>query len=247
MIELGRIQTLPVLELGARGVWLGTDGHEVPLDDQDPSGDLSVGDAVEVFVPTDREGRPLATRQLPAGQVGEFVVLEVAGANEHGVFFGWGLPKDLFCPWILQHERLYVGERAVVRVEIHERTQRLVGHTKLMPFLDLHSDHLRAGQQVEALVFADHDLGALCIVDGRFHGLLYDQPWFERPHVGDTVPAWISTVREDGRLDLADRPPAHRADGGRPAPDPRAPRGVRRLPPPARQERSRRHPAARSA
>ena len=203
---IGRTQKLPVWVIDEHGVLLGDrHGHAVLPAAEAPAG-LKKRDLVEVFVYTDGEGRPAATRRPVAAQVGELVVLDVVSTNAHGAFFRWGPPKDLFVPWSHQHRRLEVGDRAVVYVDLDEDTERLVGHTKLIEILTQDTRHLRAGEPVDALVYGHNDLGTLVVVEGRYSGLLYDDRAKRRHRVGERLRLWIERVRDDGKLDLSSVP-----------------------------------------
>ena len=209
-MRVGRTQVLPVWVVGDAGVLLGDrNGHVILPRSEDPGG-LSKGDVLTVFVYTDTNDRLTATRKRPLAQVGEVAMMAVVGATAHGVFVDWGLPKDLFIPWKHQHTRLDVGDRAVVYVALDD-SDRPVGWTKLVDILVAPTHRLTVNQAVDALVYGGNDLGVLCVVDGKWSGILYDSELeraAERPplRVGDTLTAYVVRVRDDGKLDLALRP-----------------------------------------
>jgi predicted RNA-binding protein (virulence factor B family) len=201
---IGRTQKLPVWVIDDHGVLLGDrHGHAVLPAAEAPPG-LKKRDLVEVFVYTDGEGHPTATRRPVAAQLHELVVLDVVATNAHGAFFRWGPPKDLFVPWSHQHRRLQEGDRAVVFIDLDEDTGRLVGHTKLIEILTQDTSSLRVGDPVDGLVYGHNDLGALVVVEDRYPGLLYNDRG--RYRVGERLQVWVERVREDGKLDLSPAP-----------------------------------------
>lgn len=200
MSERGQYNDLVVRRRTAEGAWLGPDDVFLP-GRQVPEG-TKEGDVLRVFVYGDAEGRPVATTDTPAGTVGEIVCLQVVDVFEHGAFLDWGLDKELFVPWARQHERLEVGRKVVVALCLDARG-RMMGASHLAPFLEEEVAHLEVGQAVHGLVYGQHELGALAVVDGRYGGLIYANQTYRPLRVGDETLAWIRKVRPDGKLDLA--------------------------------------------
>jgi predicted RNA-binding protein (virulence factor B family) len=95
MLEIGKTVSLEVLREVPMGLMLGRPDEEVLLPSRYvPKGTL-VGDAIEVFLYTDSEDRPIATTEEPLAQADEFASLRVVSTGPTGAFLDWGLPKDL--------------------------------------------------------------------------------------------------------------------------------------------------------
>jgi predicted RNA-binding protein (virulence factor B family) len=201
-MNIGRFHELPVWVVGKTGVLLGDRHDHVILPAHEDPGGLEKGQRLRVFVTTDTHDQPTATLHEPAGEVGDLRMMTVVDATEHGVFVHWGLPKDLFVPWRHQHERLEVGDQALVYIALDDR-DRPVGWTKLVDILVADTREAQVGKQVELVVYAFNDHGVLCAVDGRWSGLLYADKLHGRYRVGDRMTGFVERIRDNGKLDLS--------------------------------------------
>jgi predicted RNA-binding protein (virulence factor B family) len=187
------------------GVWF----DEVRLPAREAEG-IEVGQELRLFV-YDLDGDvPIATRTEPLAVAGQFALLRCVDLSDHGAFLDWGLTKDLFVPWSLQHREMEVGLSYVVYLREDPKTRRPVGTSKLGKHLD-YEPNLDVGAEVALLVFGFNDLGAQVIVDGRYPGIVYASRDMARPHVGDTLPGWVQRVRPDGRIDVSPKPLGRKA------------------------------------
>ena len=59
------------------------------------------------------------------------------------------------------------------------------------------------GDEADILVWQPTDMGYKVIVDNRYYGLIFRNQVFQPIHTGDRLKAYISNVREDGKLDIA--------------------------------------------
>ncbi|EOZ98604.1 S1 RNA binding domain protein [Indibacter alkaliphilus LW1] len=203
MKELGIINSLLINRFTENGAYLALhDGGEVLLPKSYLKGDEEVGQEISVFVYTDSEDRPVAVTNRPNAILDEFAVMEVKEVTKIGAFMDWGLPKDLFVPNAEMGKNMEVGEKYLVRVCIDYRTDRLIGVNKYQDFLLEDTQGFEAGQQVQALVFEETDLGYKVLIENNFEGLLYKNEVFEPLTLGEIVRAFIKKRREDGKLDL---------------------------------------------
>lgn len=162
------------------------------------------GDKIKVFLYTDSEDRPIATTQTPKGTVGDFAVLQVVSVQQFGAFAYWGLEKELLIPISQQQHLLEPGQKAVVRICLDVRTNRVFGTTKIRRFFEAAKD-VTAGDKVDCLVYAVSQMGALCVVENRYGGLLPTIEQVEDLKVGDRVSLFVRRVKEDGRIDLGSK------------------------------------------
>ena len=206
MIEIGAYNILKVNRAVDFGFYL-TDGHEEVLLPKKwiPEG-ADIGRNVEVFIYTDSEDRLIATTMKPKATLGEFAALEVTSTTGFGAFLDWGLEKDLLLPKNEQLKPLEVGEKAVVKVCLDFKTNRLIGVSKLGSFLKPVPESLQPGQEVEAWVYNRTPLGYQVLVNREYGGLLYENEVFEDLRIGDIRTAWIKKRREDGKLDVSLKP-----------------------------------------
>ena len=206
MIEIGEYNILKVNRAVDFGFYL-TDGHEEILLPKKwiPEG-ADIGKNVEVFVYTDSEDRLIATTMKPKATLGQFAVLDVTASTDFGAFLDWGLEKDLLLPKNEQIKPHKVGEKAVVRICLDYKTNRLIAVSKLGSFLKEVPETLQPGQEVEALIYNQTPLGFQVLVNNEFGGLLYENEVFENLKLGDKRRAWVKKSREDNKLDLSLKP-----------------------------------------
>lgn len=109
-IKLGDFNSLRVVKRIDFGIYLdGGEEGEILLPTRYVPEEVSIGDELEVFIYLDQDERLIATTEKPLAKVGDFAYLEVKWVNEYGAFLGWGLMKDLFCPFREQKKRMVWG------------------------------------------------------------------------------------------------------------------------------------------
>ena len=106
-MEIGKINKLKVSELGDIEYSLVDElSNKALLRKSDITGNLLVGDIIEVFIYKDTDDRFIATTVKPHIQIEEFAFLKVKGVNKFGAFIDWGLSMDLLVPFSEQTGRL---------------------------------------------------------------------------------------------------------------------------------------------
>lgn len=63
------------------------------------------------------------------------------------------------------------------------------------------------GQEVDAVIYAFTRLGAKVAINETYSGLAYANEIFEDVHIGQRCKAYIKHIRQDGKIDVALRPP----------------------------------------
>ena len=206
-MKLGDYNILRVARQSEKGLYLdGGPDTEVLLPNRYVPEGAKVGDELRVFLYLDQEERLVATTQEPIAKVGDFACLECVWVNQYGAFLDWGLMKNLFCPFREQRQRMEVGKSYIVHVHIDRDSYRIMASAKVSKFLSSDQPPYSAGSEVEILVWQRTDLGYKVIVDNQFYGLVYHNQVFQPIHIGDHLKAYISNVREDGKLDVSLQP-----------------------------------------
>lgn len=204
MISIGRTNTLTALRHTSVGMYLGDDdGNDVLLPNKYVPETLREGDAIDVFVYTDSEDRPVATTLRPALERNEFGYLRVVAVTPVGAFLDWGLEKDLLLPFREQPGPLRVGQSVTVFLRLDEATHRLVATAKIARFFQTDRIALAVGQEVGVLVYERSDLGFNAILDNRYRGLIYANEIFQPLTLGARVRGFVKAVRTDGGIDVA--------------------------------------------
>ncbi len=210
MIELGVKQVLEIINQTEFGVYLGTQGKEEKVllpGKQVPAG-AKVGDKLEVFVYRDSSDRIISTVNEPALIIGETALLKVKSVSDIGAFLDWGLEKDLFLPFKEQSTPVEVGESYVVALYI-DKSSRLCATMKVYDFLRDDAPYVKDDMVTGTVYELNDELGAFVAVDNLYQGLIPKKELFEEFVIGSVIEARVTSVREDGKLNLSIRQKAH--------------------------------------
>lgn len=210
MLDIGEINALEVLRETTVGLYLGDgEGHELLLPWKYVPGKCPIGSMLDVFVYHDGEERLIATTLEPKITLHHFARLQVAGMSPFGAFMDWGLENDLLVPWREMAFPLKQGQHAVVFLYLDEKSGRLAGSTRVSRYLSKAKPDLREGQKVEALVWEQSNLGYKAIVNQQYNGLIYGNEVFRHIQYGETVDAWVKSIRSDDKIDLIMQEPGY--------------------------------------
>ncbi|MGB3870407.1 MAG: S1-like domain-containing RNA-binding protein [Flavobacteriales bacterium] len=207
VIHTGQHQDLIILRNTSVGLFLG-DGEEgeVLLPNKYVPERYDQGDTLRVFVYRDSEDRQVATTLEPKIHIGEFASLRVNAVDRLGAFMDWGMEKDLMVPFKEQQKKLEEGRWYVVYMALDEQTDRLYGSTRIEKHLDNSELTVAGGDAVELIVYGRSDLGWSVIVNGKHQGLVHANEVFKPISIGDRIPGFVKTVREDKKLDITLQP-----------------------------------------
>ena len=210
-IRLGEYNRMTVVKEVDFGMYLdGGDEGEILLPARYVPDGCKPGDEIDVFIYLDQDERPVATTERPLAQVGEFACLRVAWTNEYGAFLGWGLMKDLFCPFREQKKLMVKGASYVVYVMIDEESYRIMATAKVERHFLKEPPQYAHGDDVGLLVWQKTELGYKVIIDNCYPGLVYEDQVFRPIAVGDRLTGYIDTVRPDGKIDVTLQPTGRR-------------------------------------
>ncbi len=203
MIKIGKTNNLKVVKKVDFGLYLdGGESGEILLPKRYVDESMEVGDDLDVFIYCDSEDRLVATTEKPLIEVGEFGLLKAVEVNRVGAFMEWGLQKDLLVPFREQSQEIRVGGSYVVYAFLDNATKRIVGSTKLNKYVGNRIPRYSEGDTVDILAVHKTDLGYKVIVDNLFWGMIYNNDLFDPLSPGDRIPAYVKTVREDGKIDV---------------------------------------------
>ena len=213
MIKLGEYQTLTIKLEEEEGFFLADDdGNDVLMPRRFISEKMKIGDAIEVFVYSDTDDIDIASTETPVFTTGQFAYLEVKDVNRVGAFCDWGLEKELFIPFSNQADRLQRGQFVMVYMYVDEMTDRLVGTTKLKPFLKQSADDaIHKGDKVELLVFGKTDLGYKVIVNHTYAGLIFGNEVYHPLSIGQKLTGYVKPIRADRKIDISLQPIGHKS------------------------------------
>ncbi|MDL2266273.1 GntR family transcriptional regulator, partial [Parabacteroides sp. OttesenSCG-928-G21] len=137
MINIGKYNTLTIVKDLDFGVYLdGGNGLEILLPARYVPKGVKPGDAVEVFIYHDNEGRLIATTAKPHATVGEFKFMKVNSVNNTGAFLDWGIMKELLVPFKEQKLKMAEGRWYLVYIRLDHVTGRIMASAKIDKFLN---------------------------------------------------------------------------------------------------------------
>lgn len=214
MFLLGQIQTLEVLKRTEFGLYLveknSEDSHKVLLPKTQAPADLAIGDDISVFIYKDSEDRLIATTAKPKITMNQLAILEVKDVNRNGAFLDWGLSKELFLPYKEQKFKVKPGDAVLVRLYI-DKSNRLAASMKIYEHLQTNPPY-KKDDKVFGLVYeTKEDIGAFVAVDHIYSALIPKKELFEKLKIGDKVEARVTSVTEDGKLNLSLREKSYMA------------------------------------
>lgn len=210
-MQIGKYHELEVVKEVDFGVYLASDIGEILLPKRYVPENAEVGTKLHVFVYRDSEDRVIATTEVPAGEVGDFVALKVVDLSPHGAFMEWGLMKDLFVPRKEQPVTFEIGHKYVVRICLDHKTDRLIGSGKLNAFFEKDTSILEGGMKCDLLIYEKTTLGYKAVVNNKYSGLIYPNEIFQPIEIGEPLQGYVKYIREDGKIDLALQPPGKKA------------------------------------
>jgi predicted RNA-binding protein (virulence factor B family) len=197
-----------------------TDGEqEVLLHYTQLTGEIQVGDQLDVYLYYDTEDRLSATMKHAFIKLGEVGLLEVVDIHPRfGSFLEMGLGRHLLLPFREQPElkelRPVVGDKVFV-VLSHDRQGRLIaklaGEEELVP-LAYHAPTAWKNQWITARVYKPLQIGSFVVCEGGILGgfgaigMIHSTERTELLRLGQEVKARVIFVREDGRANLSMRP-----------------------------------------
>jgi predicted RNA-binding protein (virulence factor B family) len=203
MIEIGKYNTLKIERDTQVGLFL-TDGKEdILLPNKYVPREFEIGEEIIVFVYLDHEERPVATTLEPYIYLNEFALLRVNYTNKFGAFLDWGLEKDLFVPFREQARPMEKGKRYLVYMYIDEKSNRLVGTSKINQFLNNENLTVEKGEEVDLIISHITDMGINVIINEQHKGLMYKDEVYEDLRTGDRMKGYIKTIRPDNKIDVS--------------------------------------------
>ncbi len=211
MLKLGEKQTLKVVKKVDFGVYLSEDtGAEekvlLPIK-QVPEG-TDRGKEIEVFIYRDSDDRLIATTREPKIMLGDVRLLKVKDVARIGAFMDWGLEKDVLLPFKEQTRKVKSGEEVLCAMYIDKSSRRCVT-MNVYEYLKNDSPYKKDDRVIGTVYEISDNFGAFVAVDDIYSGLIPKKELYGNVRIGDSVSARVSSVKEDGRLNLSLREKAY--------------------------------------
>lgn len=213
MIQLGKKQKLIIVKKVEFGVYL-AENKETALEEkvllpkkQVPEGAVP-GTEIEVFIYKDSRDRLIATTKEPKLMLHQVAELTVVQVGRIGAFLDWGLEKDLLLPFREQTEKVKEGQQVLAALYI-DKSSRLCATMNVYEYLQTDSPYQREDKVQGRVYEISREFGAFVAVDDKYSGLIPKKELYGEVHIGDTVTARVTAVKEDGKLDLSIREKAY--------------------------------------
>lgn len=211
MIRLGEKQTLVVIKKVDFGVYLaeemGSEEKVLLPGKQVPAG-TDIGSKIEVFIYKDSDDRPIATTNEPKIMLGDVRRLKVKDTGRIGAFMDWGLEKDVLLPFKEQTAKVKKGDDVLCALYI-DKSSRLCVTMNVYRYL-LNESPYGKDDKVQGTVYELSDnFGAFVAVDDIYSALIPKKELYGNVKIGDSVSARVTSVKEDGRLNLSLREKAY--------------------------------------
>ena len=204
MIQPGTYQTLISTRTTPQGLYLDA-GHlgEILMPKRYIPEGHNIGDEVHIFIYFDSEDRLVATTETPKGVLGDIVALQVVSLTENIAFLDWGLAKDLLLPLSTLKYPTRKGDFVVVRIDFDKVSERLLANGRIEKFLIPAQEDIQKGKLVNAICYGESPLGYKMVVNHKHSAMLYRNTVFRNVAIGEETSAFITNVREDGKLDIS--------------------------------------------
>lgn len=211
MMELGKKQKLQIVKIVTQGAYLAESAdstERVLLPKKQVREDAGIGDIMEVFLYKDSLDRPIATIHEPKIMVGQVAKLKVVEVTKMGAFLDWGLEKDLFLPYREQTRKVKAGEEYLFTLYV-DKSQRLAATMNVYPVLSQDSPYVPNDHVKGTIYEISKNFGIFVAVDDQYSGLIPAKENFGQYEIGQKIKARVTSVREDGKLNLSAREKAY--------------------------------------
>ncbi|MFD0964143.1 CvfB family protein [Pseudofulvibacter geojedonensis] len=203
-MQLGKINSLTIDRNTSPGLFLiDEEDNDVLLPGKYIPKTFEIGDKLDVFVYLDNEERIIATTLKPYIELNDFAWLRVNQITRHGAFLDMGIEKDLFVPFKEQARPMQEGKSYLIYMHLDEKTDRLVGTSKINKFLSNDELTVSVFDEVDLIVSHMTDIGVNVIINKKHKGLVYEDQVFKDIRVGDKLKGIIKKIRKDNKIDVS--------------------------------------------
>ncbi|MBP2663902.1 MAG: cvfB, partial [Firmicutes bacterium] len=208
----GDVVELTAVRKSELGVFLdvgtGNTSDDVLLHKAQQTEEITVGQAVKVYLYKDPKGRLTASMHLPQMQEGQVARVEVINTTRDGTFVNIGAERGVFMPHAGRRGLPKVGEKVWVKL-YRDKSDRPAVTMEVEDELRQASrpaEDIKVGATVTGSVYNYTDQGAFIFTKERFIAFLHNDEMLERPRVGAELTARVTYLRDDGRLNVSMRP-----------------------------------------
>ncbi|WP_096201336.1 CvfB family protein [Bacillus sp. FJAT-45350] len=214
-LKPGVIETLTVARENEFGYFLSQQGEDILLHKREAKGELKEDEKVTVFLYLDHEGRLTATMEMPIISLGEMGWLKVVSQiRNQGLFLYNGTSRDVFFSMDdlpPERERWPAeGDELFVTLSTDKKGRLMAKHVYGKPIED---QSVKAGPEmynkdVEGIVYkmGEDVEGVNILTDEKHLAFLHNDDMNSTVRLGQKIAVRVTNVREDGRLNVSQKP-----------------------------------------
>jgi predicted RNA-binding protein (virulence factor B family) len=207
---IGQSATLTVARTAEFGYFL-TDGNEdVLLHKNQAHQELSEGEAVEVFLYVDSQGRISASMTIPDISVGSYAWVKVTDTNPKiGVFLNIGLPKDILLGIddLPAHKSVWpkVGDLVYVTLRLNRSflLYARLASDQVIQSISVEATVKDFNKNVQGHIYRTAKVGSWIYTIEGFKGFIHESQRPVEPRLGEKIEGRIIDVKEDGTINVS--------------------------------------------
>ncbi len=208
MIEPGKTMVLTISRTAPQGAYLSDGEQDVLLPAKQVPEGAKAGDELEVYIYRDSKDRLISTVNRPLIRLHEVSRLRVKEMTRIGAFLDMGLERDLLLPFHEMTKKPETGDEVLVAMYT-DKSGRLCATEKVYKYLKADAPYNKDDEVTGTLYEVSRNFGAFVAVDDLYSGLVPAREFGNEAEPGDTVVCRVTSVQEDGRLNLSLRKKAY--------------------------------------
>jgi predicted RNA-binding protein (virulence factor B family) len=197
--EPGQVMSLPIARIERNMAYLDCMGLAIPLSLRELKANDKVGDHLEVFIWTQRDGELIATRRIPTvlpGKIAFLQVTDVAGGNG---FVDIGLDEDAVLFTNQQEEPIQAGHRYYMTLLFDPVEQRLVLSTRIRHLFKNRAPY-KFGDEVDFMIMDRAERGKKILVDMKYNGFVSNDDLLPGVRRGDRYKGYVQQNDHGGLI-----------------------------------------------
>ena len=211
-LKPGNIVKLTAVRSNDLGVFLdartGRTGDDILLHKAQQTREVTVGEEVEVYLYSDPKGRLTASMNLPQMKEGQVAYVMVINNSKDGAFVDIGAERGIFLPFTEMRGRPRKGDKIWVKL-YRDKSGRPAVTMKVEDDLRKAAkpaENVKPGDLVTGSVYNETEQGVFIFTKERNIALLHQLEIINPPKIGEELTVRVTYVREDGRLNVTQRP-----------------------------------------
>lgn len=215
-LQPGTKATLTVEREVAFGYFLSNGEEDVLLHTHEITGEIEIGQELEVFLFNDKEGRLTASMKLPTITEGEYDWVPVVDVHpSHGVFLDIGLQKDLLISgddlprlkslWPEVGDQLYV----TLKVDTKGRMFGRLATETVVQELSKNAPESLKNKDFEGRAYRLLKVGSFILTTEGYRCFVHESERANEPRLGELVKGRIIEVKPDGSTNGSLLPRTH--------------------------------------